>query len=122
VSDYEALGGHDGVTRLVEAYVDRFFADFIIGYLFEGRDRARIVTHEVEFAAAHLGGPKDYTGRPIDAAHQPLRINRGHFRRRLAILRTVLNEHGVDSELVDRWVAFEQRLEAAIVDGTDCAP
>jgi truncated hemoglobin YjbI len=122
VSDLSSIGGEAAVQAHVRALVARFASDFIIGYLFEGRDLERVIRHEVEHAVEHLGGPRRYTGRPLALAHRPLRINRGHFRRRLAILRTVLGERGVDPEIIDRWIAAEARLEAAIVDGTDCAP
>jgi len=122
MTDYERIGGSAGLEPLIEAFIDRVFDDFIIGFLFIGKDRARIVRHEIEHAAGHLGGPTAYTGRPIPQVHRPLRINAGHFRRRLAILRTVLREQGVDEEVVDRWVASNQRLQASITDGTDCVP
>lgn len=120
MSDYDRLGGAAGLRRVVEAYVARFAGDFIIGFLFEGKPLGRIVEHEVQLAAGHLGGPSAYTGRSLAAAHQPLKINRGHFRRRLAILRTVLAEHGVEPDIIERWIGFESRLEAAVTDGTDC--
>lgn len=120
VSDWERLGGEEGVGRLVDAFLDRVFDDFIIGFFFEGRDHARIRHLEKAHARVHLGGPGGYPGRSLAGAHRPLRINRGHFRRRLAILRTVLQEHGVPEAVIDRWIAHDRRLEPAITDGTDC--
>jgi len=122
MTDYERIGGRAGLETLIGAFIDRVFDDFIIGFLFIGKDRARIVRHEMEHASAHLGGPSTYSGRPIPAVHRPLRINAGHFRRRLAILRTVLSDHGVDADIIERWVASNQRLESSITDGTDCLP
>lgn len=122
MSDLAAIGGEDAVAGHVRAFVSRFAGDFIIGYLFEGRDLERVIRHEVEHAIEHLGGPRRYTGRPLATLHRPLRINRGHFRRRLAIVRTVLAERGVEPEIIERWIQAEARLEAAIVDGTDCGP
>lgn len=122
MTDYERLGGHDGVEALVRAFVTRVFQDFIIGFLFVGKDLDRIVRHEVAHASEHLGGPRAYTGRPIARVHKPLPINRGHFRRRLALLRTVLQEHDVDGDIIERWIAADRRLEEAVVDGTDCGP
>ena len=121
-SDYERLGGHEGLERLVRAFIDRAFDDMIIGFTFVGKDKERIVRHEVEHASGNLGGPSAYTGRPVARVHRPLRINRGQFRRRLALLRTVLREQGVEEDIIDRWVAADRRLEEAIVDGTDCVP
>ncbi len=121
-SDYERLGREPGIARLMDRFVDRVAADWVIGFLFTGRDLDRIKHHEAALAVQHRGGPAAYAGRPLRAVHAPLRINRGHFRRRLALLRTVLAEEGVSSDIIDRWIRHEQRLEAAIVDGTDCAP
>lgn len=122
MTDYERMGGEEALAAAVGAFVDRFFADFIIGFLFVGKDRDRIVRHEIELASQHLGGPHRYQGRPIGEVHRPLRINRGQFRRRLAIVRTVLREHGVPDDVIDRWIATEQKLERVVTDGTDCAP
>lgn len=119
-SDYERVGGDEGLRQLVSAFVDRFFDDFVIGFLFTGKDRDRIVRHEVELAAAHLGGPRAYAGRPVGEVHQALKINNGHFRRRLAIVRYVLGEQGVDDEIVERWIAHDRALEPVITTGLDC--
>lgn len=119
---WTALGGEAAVRAHVEAFVDRFFDDFVIGFLFEGKDRDRIVQHELELACVHLGGPLRYQGRPIGALHGPLRINAGQFRRRLAIVRHVLTERGVPADVVEGWIAHDRRLERVITDGSDCAP
>lgn len=119
-SSWERLGAEPGVRALVEAFVDRFFGDLVIGFLFEGKDRARIVQHELELASVHLGGPLRYAGRPVGEVHRPLRINAGQFRRRLAILRHVLRERGVPEAVVDAWIAHDRRLERVVTDGTDC--
>ncbi len=122
MTPWERLGGEEPVRALVRDFVDRVFDDFVIGFLFQGRDRERIVTHELELASAHLGGPRAYGGRPIGQVHRPLKINRGHFRRRLAILRTVLREHHVPVDIVEGWVGHDAALEAVVTDGTECVP
>ena len=121
-SDYERLGGHDGLHDILSAFVNRVADDFIIGFLFEGKDLARVIRHEVEHAAGHLGGPSAYTGRPLPAVHRALGIHRGHFRRRLAILRAVLVDRGVEPDIVARWLQSNRRLEASLTADTDCGP
>jgi len=110
------------LRTVLDDFVRRMATDFVIGWLFEGRDLERIIEHEVSFARAHLGGGGVYSGRPIGRVHQALPINRGMFRRRLALLRTVLAEHGVDPGVVERWIAHDERLESVVTDGTDCTP
>jgi hemoglobin len=120
LTDYERVGGEGAVKDVVRAFVDRMAADFVIGFRFQGRDLDRITFHEVEHASALLGGPSLYTGRSLGQVHEPLRINRGQFRRRIAILRTVLAEHHVPPEVVDRWVAHDLELEPVVASPRDC--
>ncbi len=120
-SDYERIGDAE-LREAVEAYVQRFAADFIIGFMFEGKDLQRIALHEYQLAASHLGASVAYQGRSLRGAHTRLPINAGHFRRRLAIVRTVLTERGIDADIIERWVEWERGLEAAVTDGTDCTP
>jgi hemoglobin len=121
VSDYERAGG-ERLRDVVTAFVRRMAEDFVIGFRFEGKDLERIAHHEHELAAAHLGGPRAYGGRSLQAAHRPKRINRGQFRRRLAIQRTVLQEHGVPADVIDRWIAHDEALIDVIAEPRDCVP
>ena len=120
LADFDALGGADRVAQIMGDLVDRMSRDFIIGYLFEGRDLDRVKRLEAELAGAHLGGPARYSGRPVGAVHRPLRISRGHFRRRVALLEVVLRDHGVAEAIRDRWIRHDLALEPVITDGTDC--
>ncbi|MCB9665527.1 MAG: group 1 truncated hemoglobin [Alphaproteobacteria bacterium] len=108
------------MRAIVDAFVARVHADFVVGFLFEGRDLARIAQHELELASGHLGGPLRYAGRPLGQVHRPLRINGGQFRRRMAILARVLEERGVPEETAARWLAHDRKLERVVTDGTDC--
>ena len=110
MTDYERIGGAEGLIAIFEDFVPLVFEDFIIGFLFEGKDRRRVLAKEVELAAAHLGGPQNYTGRPLDRVHKPLPINRGHFRRRMALLRKVLVAHQVDEDVISRWIGHNEAL------------
>jgi hemoglobin len=120
-SDFEALGGAEGVQRLINLFIDRVSSDFIIGFFFERVDLDRVKLMEASMACVHLGGPGEYVGRPVGRTHSPYPINAGHFRRRLAILRTVLTEQDVDPEIIARWIAHDQALEAKVTNGQECA-
>jgi len=122
MTDFDRLGGAEGVAQVMTRLVDRMFTDFVIGFLFEGRDRDRILMHEIELASAHLGGPAAYSGRPIGAVHRPLRIHRGHFHRRVAILRKVLTELDVPADVIERWIAHDDSLESVVAEPIDCGP
>ena len=61
---FEQLGGEPALRAIVDRFVDRVFDDTLIGFHFAKANRARIKAKEYEFAAAHLGGDVEYTGRP----------------------------------------------------------
>ncbi len=110
------------LNDLVRAFVERMASDLIIWFFFEGRDLERIIGHERELLRGHLGERGSYTGRALDRVHQPLGINKGHFRRRHAILRNVCRERGHNEALIERWIEREQQLESMITTGHDCGP
>lgn len=120
-SDFDALGGAEGVQRLMDLFIDRVASDFIIGFFFDRVDLDRVKKMEASMACVHLGGPGEYLGRPVGRTHSPHPINAGHFRRRLAILRTVLTEQGVAPEIIARWIAHDQALEEQVTNGQECA-
>jgi hemoglobin len=121
-SDFEALGGEAGLRPLVSDFIRRVYADAIIGFFFVGIDRERLVQRELELAAAHLGGPQAYSGRPVGTVHRPHPINPGHFHRRLWLLEKTLRQHGVDEGIITRWLEHDRRLERAVVSAPDCLP
>ena len=122
MTDYQQLGGQAGVERLVRAFVTRVVQDPIIGFFFQDRNIERIILHEVEHASEVLGGPTAYTGRPLVPVHRKLGIHQGHVRRRLALLRQVLREHGVNEATTERWLASDRQLGSKLALPTDCGP
>lgn len=114
---WEALGGEAGVTRLIEQLVERAAADIMIGFFFSKVDLEQVKRHELELAAAHLGGPAGYTGRPLHVAHAAHPIAMGHFHRRLKILEEVLDQAGAPSWARDQWLEHDRRQAAAVVRG-----
>jgi hypothetical protein len=82
----------------------------------------RIKAKEYEFAAAHLGAPVVYTGRPLTVAHGAHPIMGGHFQRRLEILRQTLREAGAPAAVVTHWIDHTEQLRASITqhEANDC--
>jgi hemoglobin len=108
---FDELGGEPVLRKIIDRFVDRLFADVMIGFHFQASSvsRERIKEKEYEFAARHLGAPLEYTGRPIDAAHRRHAIMSGHFMRRLQILKDTLDEFAVPESVRRHWV--EHTLE-----------
>jgi hemoglobin len=73
---HDAVGGHDGITRLVTDIVDNHYRNPLINTRFEQiKDRAAVERHSVEFLAAGSGGPHAYTGRGMVTTHKGMNIS-----------------------------------------------
>ena len=110
------------LRAVIEDFYSRVFGDVMIGFLFEGKDRARLVEMEYQFTAQLLGGDIKYTGRSMREAHARSPIFGGHFERRLQILRETLRDQGVDPEVATAWIDHTQSLRAQITadQGSEC--
>jgi hemoglobin len=121
VSLYDDLGGEPALRRIVDRFVERLFSDPMIGFFFARANKARIIEKEFEFAAEHLGGGVEYTGRPLVAAHAAHQIFDGQFLRRLQILRETLDEFGVPEAVRVHWLEHTLAQRSALVQGP-CNP
>ncbi len=108
---FEELGGEALVSAIIDDFVERIFADTMIGYLFARANKDRVKRFEYEHAAQFLGGPVTYSGRPLREAHQKHPIMGGHFGRRRQILKTTLEKHGVPAHIVAAWLAHQDALK-----------
>lgn len=112
------MGGESALRAVIDDFVDRLFADMMIGFMFRRADRQRIKAKEYEFAAAMLGGNVQYTGRPIGQAHASHRIMGGQFARRSQVLRETLISHQVPTQIVELWLEHTERLRPQITRDT----
>lgn len=114
--------GEAKLRAVVAEFYARVFPDVMIGFLFQGKDRARLVEKEYEFTAHFLGADIRYTGRPMRAAHAQSPILGGHFERRLQILRETLRDLEVDPEVARVWIDHALALRPQITRdrGSEC--
>lgn len=114
--------GEVKLRAVITEFYARVFPDIMIGFLFQGKDRARLIEKEYEFSARLLGADIPYTGRPMRAAHAQSPILGGHFERRLQILRETLRDLDVDPEVTRVWLDHSQALRPQITRdrGSEC--
>jgi hemoglobin len=115
--------GEAKLRAVIRDFYGRVFGDVMIGFLFEGKDRDRLIEREYEFTAQLLGADVTYTGRPMRTAHGHLPIFGGHFERRMQILRETLRDHAVDPAVERAWLDHSLALRAQITPdrGSECA-
>ncbi|MGE0172776.1 MAG: truncated hemoglobin [Oligoflexales bacterium] len=107
--------GPDFIVKAITSFYDKAFEDPIIGHFFMGKDKAALVQKQIDFASSMLGGPKNYRGRPLAAVHAELPIRPPHFGRRQVLMREVLEDLGLDKDLMESWLLLEQKLKPLIL-------
>jgi hemoglobin len=115
---YEAIGGEGRVREILQALYDRLFEDPIVGFLFEGKDKAHIIEQQVAFTCRFLGGPQRYSGKPLPEAHASLPLLPGHFDRRHRLLEQVLDgfdESQVPPDVKRVWLQIDQSLRPSVL-------
>jgi hemoglobin len=116
---YEAIGGEPKVREVLQRLYDRLFVDPFVGFLFEGKDKARIVEQQVAFTCRFLGGPQTYDGLPLPRAHANLPLLPGHFDRRHRLLTQVLEECQVPLEVSRVWLQIDLALRPSVLSSAE---
>ena len=98
---------------LVDFY-ERVFADVMIGYLFKDKDKERLIQKEWELMLQHLDSKRSYTGRPMHDVHWRLKIQGGHFDRRLQILKDCLRDHSIANEVTEKILEQAESLREMV--------
>jgi len=121
---FEKLGGESRLRAIVGAFIDRVFADRMIGFFFRNADRARIKEMEYQLTASFLGAGIKYTGKPLGKAHVNHPIMGGHFARRRQILKETLETYQVAEEIKAAWLNHTDSLRPLITPeaGSSCDP
>lgn len=119
MSLFDDIGGEAGLRAVLTDFYDRVFADPMIGYLFMGQRKARLVELELQFTARVMGADVRYEGRSIRAAHAAHNIRKGHFRRRNRLLEETLRDHGVPPHVIEGWLSHARALERAVLSSAN---
>jgi hemoglobin len=107
---FEQIGGEPALRAIIDEFVERIFADTMIGFFFQRANKERIKRFEYEHAAVFLGAPIRYAGRDLAEAHKQHPIMGGQFARRRRILETTLEKHGISPEIRQAWLAHQDAL------------
>lgn len=119
---YEKLGGESRLRDIIDTFVDRVFADRMIGFFFRNADRRRIKELEFQLAAGFLGAEIEYQGRPLEKVHANHPIMGGHFARRRQILSETLDFFEVPDEIKSAILHHTDALRPQITpeSGSEC--
>lgn len=116
---YERLGGHDGISAVVDEFYDTLVADDEIGPLFENADMAELRRTQTDFLCEAAGGPERYDGPPIRDAHAHVPLTTDHVQRAVALLYGALDAFDVPDDDADAVVGAVAAYESDLLAGPD---
>ena len=67
---YEEIGGEASIDAALDKFYPKILGDPRVSFLFEGIDMARLRKHARAFLTMAFGGPNQYQGRDLRAAHR----------------------------------------------------
>lgn len=112
---YQRLKGEAGIRAAVDRFYEKVLADPMLAPFFADVDMAKQRRHQFLFLSAATGGPGDYAGRDMAAAHTGLGLTDANFDRVCELLLATLGELGVPQADLDEVVAVLGPLRADIV-------
>jgi len=102
---YERIGGEPAIMAAVNLFYAKVMEDSLTRPFFAGLDMKAQVQKQIAFMSRALGGPVEYQGRDLRAAHQKLVQEKGlgdaHFDAVAGHLKSTLEELGVEKGIVD---------------------
>jgi hemoglobin len=113
---YDRLGGADGVEAVVETFYDRVLDDGRINDVFEGMAMDDLRAHQAAFLSAVTGGPDEYDGREMRAAHAGLDLDDDDFDVVAGHLDAALDAHGVSETDREAVVREVEALRPAVLN------
>ncbi|MCC6598750.1 MAG: group 1 truncated hemoglobin [Alphaproteobacteria bacterium] len=100
---YEQLGGRDAVNAAVDIFYRKMLVDSRVSGFFDNTDMDRQIDKQKAFLTMAFGGPNNYSGLDMAAAHKPL-VDRGlndmHVDVVVEHLASTLRELGVGEEQI----------------------
>ncbi|HEY1534408.1 MAG TPA: group 1 truncated hemoglobin, partial [Polyangiaceae bacterium] len=77
MSLYERIGGEAAVAAAVDLFYEKVLADQRTQSFFAGLDMQAQIKKQMAFMTVAFGGPKEYRGRDLRAAHAGLVRDKG---------------------------------------------
>lgn len=111
----EEQNGPQSLEKIVTDFYDQVFSDVMIGFFFFGKNKKHLIQKEIELISELLGGPENYQGVELEKAHRHLKIFKGHFDRRVQILKETLEKYSVPKEVKEVWLTHSKRLHDKII-------
>ncbi|ADJ13443.1 group I truncated hemoglobin [Halalkalicoccus jeotgali] len=95
---YDRLGGEDSIEAVVDQFYGYVMDDELVNSYFEDVDMQRQIAHQTQFISSVTGGPVQYTGEDMRAAHEGMGITPEEFDAIAKHLNTALKDFDVPAD------------------------
>lgn len=112
---YERLGGEESISAVVDEFYDRMLADEQVAHYFEDTDMTKQRAHQTQFISSVTGGPVEYTGDDMRAAHDHLELTHDDFAATATHLQNALEAFDVPADDIEDVMSAVASLEDDIV-------
>jgi hemoglobin len=115
---YDELGGSGAIEAAVDIFYRKVLGDDRISRFFEGVDMERQAAKQKAFLTMVTGGPANYSGKDMRAAHAHLvaqGLNASHFDAVVENLAATLKELGVTDEKIGAVATLCESVRADVL-------
>lgn len=116
-----ALFKREIVEKILQDYFKLAVNDPMIGYLFVGKDVARLIQKEIELTMGFFDQETRYTGRGLREVHRPLKVKKGEFDRRLVLMRAAMEKNNLPKDTIEAWLKHNEMARELVLNANlDC--
>jgi len=112
---FDQFGAQPGIDQIVEDFTKRILADPLIGDIFFAIDQVRFQRTLSEQFCYILGGPCDYTGRPMESLHKAHGITQREFNALVENLQRSMTEFKVPFRVQNKLLAKLAPMSSEII-------
>jgi len=116
---FEQIGGAAAVEAAVDIFYRKVLSDDRVAHFFEGVDMDKQRGKQKAFLTMAFGGPHNYSGKDMRAAHAhlvaKLGLNDTHFDAIVELLGATLRELGVKDDLISQVAAIAESTRSDVL-------
>lgn len=116
---FERIGGEPSVEAAVDLFYRKVLEDERINHFFVNTSMDRLIAKQKTFFIMAMGGPNEYTGMDLRAAHAHLvakGLNDSHFDAVMEHLGATLRELDVPNDLISEAAALVEGARADVLN------
>lgn len=117
---YERLGSVDGITNIVDDVIEAHMTNPDIKARFlpvkdDSKHFEEVRQHTINFFCAGSGGPEQYGGKDMPAAHKGMNISEGEYMCVIDDIMTALDKNKIDEESKKDVLAILYSLKSSVI-------